>query len=162
VARKHHRLLVGPLVGEERLRPIQRAYQEAASEPERRAIALEFEQAQRDRDIIAAPAGRSSDCDPLPLAAGDFFAECLRHQKGPAAGQPFLLEPWQREFVDELYRLDERGNRIYKRAILGVPRGNGKSPIAAAVGLYELMTRTDEPDVICAAAARHQAGVVFE
>ncbi|MBA2615675.1 MAG: hypothetical protein H0U90_07845, partial [Actinobacteria bacterium] len=72
------------------------------------------------------------------------------------------LEPWQREFVDELYRLDERGNRIYKRAILGVPRGNGKSPIAAAVGLYELMTRTDEPDVICAAAARDQAGVVFE
>jgi phage terminase large subunit-like protein len=30
------------------------------------------------------------------------------------------------------------------------------------VGLYELMTRSDEPDIICAAAARDQAGVVFE
>jgi phage terminase large subunit-like protein len=37
------------------------------------------------------------------------------------------------EFVDELYKIDERGNRIFKRAILGVPRGNGKSPLAAAL-----------------------------
>jgi hypothetical protein len=90
----------------------------------------------------------------LPVA--DFFERNLRHQNGPAAGQPFVLGPWQREFVDELYRLDERGNRIYKRAILGVPRGNRKSTIAAAVSLYDLMTQTDEPDIIC--AGRRQLG----
>ncbi len=141
------------------MRPIQRAYQQATSEPERRALALDFQE-QAARDTIPAIGDRSSDG--RALAVADFFAENFRHQKGPAAGEPFVLEPWQREFVDELYRLDERGNRLYKRAILGVPRGNGKSPIAAAVGLYELMSRTDEPDIICAAAARDQAGVVFE
>jgi phage terminase large subunit-like protein len=76
------------------------------------------------------------------LSVADFFAQNFRHRKGPAAGQPFVLEPWHADFVDERYRLDERGNRIYKRAILGVPRENGKSPIAAGVGVYELMTRT--------------------
>jgi len=34
--------------------------------------------------------------------------------------------------------------------------------LAAGLGLYELLTREDEPDIICAAAARDQAGVVFE
>jgi phage terminase large subunit-like protein len=154
VARKHHPLLAGPLVRGERLRPIQRAYQAATSEPERRSLAVEFEIAAREKPRRTASVHASG--------VGEFFEQNLRHQKGPAAGEPFVLEPWQRAFVEELYRLDERGNRIYKRAILGVPRGNGKSPIAAAVGLYELMTRTDEPDIICAAAARDQAGVVFE
>lgn len=111
-ARRHHKLLSGPLVSAKALTKLQRDYEEATSEPERRAVALAFEQAQGDRDMIAATAGRSSARDPLTLAAGDFFARYLRHQKGPAAGQPFVLEPWQREFVDELYRRDERGNRI--------------------------------------------------
>ncbi len=58
--------------------------------------------------------------------------------EGAAAGRPFKLEPWQRRFVDELYKRDERGQSIFKRAILGIPRGNGKSPLAAGLGLYEL------------------------
>ena len=82
----------------------------------------------------------------LRLAVADFFSAHFCHQEGPAAGGPFALEPWQRAFVDELYRTDEPGNRIYKRAILGVPRGNGKSPIAAAVGLCELYRGLPGPD----------------
>jgi hypothetical protein len=84
------------------------------------------------------------------------------HVKGPAAGQPFKLEPWQRRFVSEFSRTNGGGERIYKRGMLGVARGNGKSPLAAGLALRELVCTDDEPDVILAAAARDQARVVFE
>jgi hypothetical protein len=152
-------LLAGPLTtAAPELREIQSAYKAATSERGRRLAALDFEQEVR----VAETGRRVGGCLEGGLAPADFFPKSLTHTKGPAAGRPFLLERWQRSFVDELYRTDERGQRIYKRAVLGVPRGNGKSPLAAGLGLYELLTRTDEPDVICAAAARDQAGVVFE
>ncbi|HLM93616.1 MAG TPA: hypothetical protein VK273_07385 [Gaiellaceae bacterium] len=84
------------------------------------------------------------------VGPADFFSQNLTHTKGPAAGNPFVFEPWQRGFVDELYKRDGRGKKIYKRAILGIPRGNGKSPLAGGLGLYELLTREDEPDIVCA------------
>jgi hypothetical protein len=35
--------------------------------------------------------------------------------------------------VDEFYKRDEEGRRIYRLGVLGVPRGNGKSPLAVHV-----------------------------
>jgi phage terminase large subunit-like protein len=89
-----------------------------------------------------------------------FFSTYLHHTKGAQAGKPFVFEPWQQEFVNEFYRVDERGNRVYRLGILGIPRGNGKSPMAGGFGIYELMSRKDSPDVFCAAASKEQAGVV--
>src|SRR5215204_2387156 len=109
LARRHAPLLAGRLVAREDLRRIQTAYQAATTERERRAIALDFQE-QVTREKMAALGDRSS-VDPT-LTVADFFAANLIHQKGPAAGQAFVLEPWQREFVEELYRLDERGQRI--------------------------------------------------
>ena len=53
------------------------------------------------------------------------FAEAYcRHTKGRWAGQPVVFEPWQREFLDEAFRLDARGRRVYREVLLGVPRKN--------------------------------------
>jgi hypothetical protein len=76
-----HELLSGPLVGAKALTKLQRDYQTASSERERRALALDFhEQAARRAAKIAATGDRSS-ADPS-LAVADFFAQTSATRKG--------------------------------------------------------------------------------
>jgi hypothetical protein len=157
-ADRHAGLLLGPLVNDPELAGLQATYRRAASTDEQRLVAIAFAQEAKFHE------GRK----PHPIlngrdgaAAADFFAAHLVHTKGPAAGRAFELEDRQRAFVDEFYRREEEGRRVYRLGILGVPRGNGKSPLAAGLGLYELLTRRDSPDVFCAAGSRDQAKIVF-
>jgi phage terminase large subunit-like protein len=96
----------------------------------------------------------------LGPAVATFFASNLRHTKGPTAGDPFELEPWQQDDLDLIYEVDDTGHRRWSKVLYGVPRGNGKSPIAAGIGLLELARRTDSPDVFCASGSREQARIV--
>lgn len=82
---------------------------------------------------------------------------------GENIGQPFLLMDWQKEWIRELYRTD--GEKLqYRWALLGVPKGNGKSPLAAAIALYHLLGDPDiqDPWVVVAAASDKQADIVFD
>ena len=92
------------------------------------------------------------------------FAEAYcRHTKGRWAGQPVVFEPWQQEFIDAAFELDENGRRRVTTALLGVPRKNGKSVLAATLALY--MAGADgEPgaEVVLAAGSRDQAAMVFD
>lgn len=92
------------------------------------------------------------------------FAEAYcRHTKGRWAGQPVVFEPWQRDFVNAAFELDDDGRRKVTTALLGVPRKNGKSVLAATLALY--MAGADgEPgaEVILAAGSRDQAAMVFD
>lgn len=57
----------------------------------------------------------------------DFFRDALKLTSGRAAGKPFELQPWQRDFVATLFgwqRAD--GTRRYREALFFVPRKNGK------------------------------------
>ena len=65
-----------------------------------------------------------------------FAAEYCRHTKGRWAGSPVTFEPWQAAFLDEAFRLDDGGRRVYRNVLLGLPRKNGKSTLAAALALY--------------------------
>ncbi|MBT9154554.1 MAG: hypothetical protein DDT39_01232 [Firmicutes bacterium] len=98
----------------------------------------------------------------LGPAVVEFFAGNLRHTKGALIGQPFALEPWQQEIVNLVYEIDDHGRRKWRSVLLGLPRGNGKSPLAAGIGLFELITRGDAPDIYCTAASRDQASIVHE
>jgi Terminase large subunit, ATPase domain len=166
VASRHGGLLAGRLVGPEHLQEIQRRWQQEDSETLRRALQVEYEKRLSSGSVLEAAESRSkrlngtSEGFGLPVAR--FFPAMFSHVKGPAAGQPFTLEPWQRRFVEEFSRANGGSERIYKRGLLGVARGNGKSPLASGLALRELVARSDEPDVILAAAARDQARVVFE
>jgi len=93
-----------------------------------------------------------------------FFETFLHHSKGEWAGQPFELERWQCEdIIEPLFgwkRLD--GTRQYRTAYIEVPRKNGKSTLAAGIGLY-LLFADNEPgaEIYSAATDREQAGIVF-
>jgi phage terminase large subunit-like protein len=171
----HRALLCGPPLSWPVFASLQARFVAAGSEPERRDVALQFERlvgaAQREarkRDSNGAPGSNALAAELLTLGKPGsvsqllkFFPYYLAHPRGPMTGQPFTLEPWQQRFLREFYRLDKHGERIYRTGVLGVPRGNGKTPLAAALGLYELLTRTDNPEIYCAAASKEQAGIAF-
>src|SRR5207245_6687670 len=90
-----------------------------------------------------------------------FFPRFLRHQAGERAGQPFELERFQRAFLREFWRRDRHGRRLYSVGLLGIPKGNGKTPLAAALGLHALLTGTDAPEVYGIAGSKDQAGIAL-
>lgn len=97
----------------------------------------------------------------------DFIQECIKHVEGDKAGTPFLLEPWQKAFVGNLFgwkRKDALGRvgRRYRESLLYVPRKNGKTPLCAAIALCIFFTDAEagQQDYI-AAADREQAGMLF-
>jgi phage terminase large subunit-like protein len=69
---------------------------------------------------------------------------------------------WQREVIEEFYECDEDGNPRYRWGLLGVPKGNGKSPLDAWIALYHLLGEgSPSPWIVCAAASDKQADIVF-
>ena len=84
------------------------------------------------------------------LGEGDFF------------GEPFLLRDWQRSIIGRLYAVNDVGSRRYRRALIGLPKNNGKTPIAAAIAAYELLGGlTKSPIIPVGAASFDQADLVF-
>jgi len=93
----------------------------------------------------------------------DFFPRFLRLAEGAFAGQPFRLEPWQQFIVGSLFGWKGKdGHRRFRTAYIEVGKGNGKSPLAAGVGLYGLLC-DDEPgaELYSAAVTRDQARILF-
>jgi phage terminase large subunit-like protein len=170
-ARRHQRLLASqPLPAEwPVLAGLQARYQTATSDPERAAIALQLEQAvaavhaqAKALDGGLAGPGLDEQLNSLGKPGSlaqllEFFPALLRYPDGPLHGQPFQLEPWQRTFLREFHRRDRAGRRLYKKALLGLPTGNGKSTLAAGLGLHQLLCQQDAPQVILAAGSREQA-----
>lgn len=94
-----------------------------------------------------------------------FFERFLLHSKGEWAGQPFRLEPWQRDrVIRPLFgwkRAD--GTRRYRTAFVSMGRKCGKSEIGAGIALYCLIADGEiGAEVYSAAADRDQAAIVFE
>jgi phage terminase large subunit-like protein len=86
----------------------------------------------------------------------------LTHTKGPFAGQPFDLRPWQRRIVQQLFTTRPDGLRQYRTCLLMLPRKNGKTELAAALAIYFLLFDGEHGgEVYSAAADRDQASLVF-
>lgn len=92
------------------------------------------------------------------------FIELLKHSKGEWAGQHFILEPWQAFIVWVVFGwYKEDGTRRFKTAFASLGRKNGKSTLAAGIGL-KLFVADNEPgaEVYTAATTRKQAKIVHE
>ena len=88
----------------------------------------------------------------------------LKHVRGRLAGQRFEPAPWQCFIVLNIYgwRHRDSGFRRFLEADIFVPRGNGKSLFAAALGLGHLAIDGEVgAEVYCGATSEKQAREVF-
>lgn len=104
---------------------------------------------------------------PSPSAGGErvqaFLETYPRQSRGRWAGRPIDVQRYQGDFLHEAFRTDHDGRRIYNEALWGLARKNGKSTIAAGLGLYLLVGDNEPgPEVYAAAASRQQAQIVFD
>lgn len=104
--------------------------------------------------------------DPAKAARACKFIELQSHTKGKwaAKGERLKLEPWQVFFVACIFGWVRKsdGLRRFRRAMLLVPRKNGKSALAAAIGLYMLAADGEHgAEVYSGATTEKQAWEVF-
>jgi len=94
----------------------------------------------------------------------DFIQERFVHIKGPQAGQPIKLDPWQLFWTAVLYGwLREGGLRRFSRGYEEVARKNGKSTWKSPQGAYLFMMDGEVgAEVYTIATTRDQAMSVFK
>jgi phage terminase large subunit-like protein len=89
-----------------------------------------------------------------------FFATYCRHHKGEWAGKPLVLSDWQDRNIRQIFgwRRVETGFRRFRSAWWETPRKNGKTQVAAGVGI-KLLIQDSEPggEVYFTATKRDQA-----
>ena len=93
-----------------------------------------------------------------------FCEDFCRHYKGEWSGTPMYLAPWQKLILLETFGwLKEDGYRLHRTLWIEVARKNGKSQLAAALGVY-LLVADQEPgaEVYASATKRDQARIVFD
>lgn len=79
---------------------------------------------------------------------------------GPA-GELLRLRDWQRQILGHLLARRPDGRLRHRRALIGIARKNGKSGLAAGIGLAGLMLGPVGGEVYSCAADREQARIVF-
>jgi len=118
------------------------------------------------RDYDAAEAGRGpwvfdavSALKPIHLAGE------LQNVKGPEAGEPIKLLDFQFWLIANIYGFLDRGTRLrrFRQASVWVPKGNGKTSIAAVLALYSTFLEGEGgAEGYSAAVSRDQARLVFD
>ena len=97
----------------------------------------------------------------------DFFG-LLVHGQNKWAGQPFQLLPWQEQLIREFYGVqvkDDDGNWVrYRRFLYSeIPKKNGKSEMAAGLGLYHLLADGEKtPNVGIFAVDKENADTIYK
>jgi len=93
----------------------------------------------------------------------DFFPIVLRLAQGKFEGQPFKLHPSQEFIIGSLFGWKKAdGFRRFRRAYIEQSKGQGKSPLAAGIGMYLLLADNEpQAEIYAGAAMKTQAMVIF-
>jgi phage terminase large subunit-like protein len=95
----------------------------------------------------------------------EFIETVCKHSKAPWQGKPLMLELWQKAAISALFGFvhKETGIRQYRRLDLFVARKNGKSTLAAGIGLY-MLTADGEggAEVYSVATKKDQAKIIWQ
>lgn len=92
-----------------------------------------------------------------------FIEKLCKHHKGEWAGQPLLLEAWQKDVIQWAFSwLRADGTRRFRTMYCEVPRKNGKSELAGALGLYLMLADGEAgAEVYSSATKKDQAKIVW-
>lgn len=118
-----------------------------------------------ERDLALAESGRGRWRFDQALAEMPIeFAGNLRNYKGPLAGQLIEIMPWQAFLLINLFGFVDRatGYRRFRQAVIFVPKGNGKTALAAIIALYMTFAEGEGgAEGYSAAVNREQAMIMF-
>ena len=92
------------------------------------------------------------------------FVGIMKHDTGKFAGKPFKLLSWQQFVVANIYGFYwiEDETRRFTTAYIEIARKNGKTQLAAALGLYALLGEGERgTQVIAAANSKDQASILL-
>lgn len=91
--------------------------------------------------------------------------EC-KHSISPFAGQPFLLQLWQKAIMEALYgfyiEVEGKWIRRFTDLLLVIGRKNGKSTFCSAMALAEFFCGNMGTNIMCASNDYEQAGILFD
>ena len=87
--------------------------------------------------------------------------EACVYTEDERAGHYVELMPWQKKMIRQLCMEDKNGKRQYRVVWLELPRKNGKSFMISLLAIVGMLTEKN-PQVICAAATRDQARILFQ
>lgn len=96
------------------------------------------------------------------------FISLLPFAQNEWAGKPFVLADWEKDAIRQFYGVqtkDEDGRWVRYRHYFydEIPKKNGKSELAAALGLYHLVGDGEEqPRVGIFAADKNNAGIIYD
>lgn len=119
-----------------------------------------------ERDLKAALAGDGQWIWDEQLAVEPIlFAGLMQNVKGPKAGEFIELMPFQKWMVANLFGFIDRktGHRRFRQASIWMPKGNGKTTLAATIALYVCFTKGEGgAEGYSAAVSLSQAKLAFD
>jgi phage terminase large subunit-like protein len=101
---------------------------------------------------------RSTDGDELI----EFAEAHFQVLKGFKAGMPLQFTDWQKWLMRCLLERNDETMRLrYRRALVGLPRKNGKSLMMSALGVYSMIAGEAGGEIYAVANDRQQARIIF-
>lgn len=93
-----------------------------------------------------------------------FFEEILCLNGGQFEGKPFILLPWEAFIISSIFGWKRKSDdtRRFRVAYIETPKGSGKSPVAAGIGIKGLVADNESrAEIYAAATLKDQAMVLF-
>jgi len=100
----------------------------------------------------------STDGDEVIRFAQDHFTV----MKGFRAGDPLIFTPWQKWLLRCLFERNDRNRLRYRRALIGLPRKQGKSLLGSAIAVYSMVASEPGAEVYAVAGDKQQARIIFQ
>jgi len=97
-----------------------------------------------------------------------FIETHCKHYEAPFSGKPFILELFQKAFIEAVYSFKiydpeiGRWVRLFQDVLLVIGRKNGKTPLVSAINLAEFFCGPKGIRILCSSNDYEQAGLMFD